>query len=119
MKRIPAHDALAEAAPIINVWTANPEFQMGDITLAKFKTALDSLKEAQAAVESKRAELAALIMERANHAIEVSTLVTRARSGIRAVYGPNSHQYGQAGGTRTSERKRPVPKDNPDLKHAA
>jgi len=37
-------------------------------------------------------------------------LVTRARSGIRSVFGPDSTQYEQAGGTRTSERKTPTRK---------
>jgi hypothetical protein len=45
--------------------------------------------------------------------------VTRARSGFRAVYGPDSTQYEQAGGTRSSERKKPVRKAVEPVKKAA
>ena len=34
----------------------------------------------------------------------LSDLVQRARAGFKAVYGPDSTQYEQAGGTRRSER---------------
>jgi hypothetical protein len=37
-------------------------------------------------------------------------LTTRALSGIRGYFGPDSDEYEQAGGTRTSERKKPVRK---------
>ena len=39
-----------------------------------------------------------------------SQLTTRARSGIRGFFGPDSDEYEQAGGTRTSERKKPTRK---------
>ena len=38
---------------------------------------------------------------------QVNELVTRFRSGIRSIYGPDSPEYEQAGGTRTSNRKPP------------
>jgi len=44
---------------------------------------------------------------------ELAGITTRARSGFRAVYGPDSTQYEQAGGTRASERKRPSKKKTP------
>ncbi|MBD0369930.1 MAG: hypothetical protein ICV60_03685 [Pyrinomonadaceae bacterium] len=40
----------------------------------------------------------------------MASINTRALSGYRAIYGPNSSQYEQAGGTRSSERKRPTKK---------
>ncbi|HYR89528.1 MAG TPA: hypothetical protein VE422_35970 [Terriglobia bacterium] len=39
---------------------------------------------------------------------ELSDLVTRFLSGIRAAYGPDSAVYEQAGGTRSSLRKSPT-----------
>ena len=109
---------LVDANQIINVWTANPDFKLGDITLPKFKAGYDGLQEADNAVEAKRTELTALINERDSQALALQELVTRARSGFRAVYGPDSTQYEQAGGTRTSARKKPVRK-NPELEKKA
>ncbi len=40
----------------------------------------------------------------------LALLITRAHSGIRAPFGPNSSQYEEAGGVRKSERKRPARK---------
>ena len=117
--KIQVDDVVADATQIVNVWTANGDFKMGDVTLAKLKSGVDALREADDAVESKRTELTGLINERDTQATQVNQLVTRARSGIRAVYGPDSKQYEQAGGTRSSARKRPVRKNILDLKKAA
>jgi integrase len=43
----------------------------------------------------------------------ISSVTTRARNGFRAIFGPDSSQYEQAGGTRASERKRPAPRKKP------
>jgi hypothetical protein len=110
---------LADAGQILNVWTANPDFKLGDMTLAKFKTATEELQEADNAVEAKRTELTGLINARDTQAAELGEWVTRARSGFRAVYGPDSTQYEQAGGTRSSERKKPVRKAVEPVKKAA
>ena len=49
----------------------------------------------------------------------VGELIVRARSGFKSVYGPDSTQYQQAGGTRKSDRKRPVRRAQTELKSAA
>lgn len=41
---------------------------------------------------------------------ELAAIRTHALGGLRAVYGPNSMQYEQGGGTRQSEVKRPTRK---------
>lgn len=96
---------VSDARLIVDVWEANPEFSLGAVTKQSTVAAIDALETAHAVVESKRTELTALIDQRDSKAVEVSQLVTRARSGIRAVYGPDSYQYEQAGGTRSSERQ--------------
>ena len=63
------------------------------------------LKAKDADIEAKRSELTRLVNERDSEAEALNELNTRARSGFRAVYGPDSSQYEQAGGTRKSERK--------------
>ena len=40
----------------------------------------------------------------------LTALTTRALSGIRGFFGPDSDEYEQAGGTRKSERRKPTRK---------
>jgi hypothetical protein len=54
--------------------------------------------------------LTALVNELGDMTTETANIVTRARSGFRAIYGPDSTQYEQAGGTRSSDRRRSTPK---------
>lgn len=108
--KVSADGVLADASLIINAWTANPDFKLGDLTLAKFKSNFDGLETANVSVETERTELTGLLPDRDDQAPALHELITRARSGFRAIYGPDSTQYEQAGGTRASERKRPVRK---------
>ena len=96
---------IAEGAKIVDVWTSNPNFTLGPVTLELFKAQMTELQAAANAVESKRTELTGHINTRDAKSANVSELVTRARSGIRAAFGPDSTEYEQAGGTRRSERK--------------
>ena len=70
-----------------------------------FKLQMAELQAASAAVESKRTELTGHINSRDAKSSNISEMVSRARSGIRAAFGPDSTEYEQAGGTRKSERK--------------
>jgi len=96
---------LGDAAKIVNVWNANPDLTMGTVTKDTMTTAIAEMQAAHAAVESKRTELTGLMDARDAKAAAAAELVSRARSGIRAAFGPDSAQYEQAGGTRKSERK--------------
>lgn len=98
------NDVLTDANRIVDTWNANTDFTLGSITLAKFTEARDALAAADAEVESKRTELAALLNARDERHAVMQDLVTRMRAGFKAVYGPDSTQYEQAGGTRRSER---------------
>ena len=60
-------------------------------------------------------ELTGLINDRDSQGVGLNELVTRVRSGFRAVYGPDSTQYEQAGGTRLSERKKPSRKPKAEM----
>jgi len=98
-------DTIADAEKIVRVWEANPTFTLGEITLAGFKAMLDDLKSLRGETEETRRQLTNLINSTNDKAVAVSGVTSRALSGIRAVYGPDSSQYEEAGGTRTSERK--------------
>ncbi|WP_415907352.1 hypothetical protein [Oleiharenicola sp. Vm1] len=98
------NDVLTDADRIVDTWTSNPDFKLGTITLTMFTEARDALASADAEVEKTRTELAALLNKRDGSLAALNELVTRARAGFKAVYGPDSTQYEQAGGTRRSER---------------
>lgn len=101
---------LAEAEKIIRVWEANPTFTLGEVTLAQLKTLVETLRGQRGQLEDLRAQVAVLVNDTDAKAASISDITTRARSGIRAVFGPNSNQYELAGGKRKSERKTPKSK---------
>jgi len=104
------NEVLKDAQKIVTVWTENPTFSMGEVTAVTLRADMSALITADEAVEEQRQRLTALLNARDAQSATLNELVTRARSGIRAVYGPDSTQYEQAGGTRKSERKTPTRK---------
>ena len=104
---------LADGEQIERVWAENPTFSLGEVTLTKLQTRLKDLREKRDQAETLRTQLTALTNDLNTQTAELATINTRARSGFRAVYGPDSTQYEQAGGTRASERKRPSKKTPP------
>src|SRR5437764_3886112 len=110
-RKVAVDKTLGAAEQILRVWEAHPDFTVGEITLAKFKAQVNGLRGKREAVETTKTELIASTNELNDQAIGVSDVNTRALSGIRAAFGPNSSEYEQAGGTRTDERRRPTRKD--------
>jgi hypothetical protein len=101
---------LSDAARITEVWQSNPDFKLGNVTLQEYQAAMMGLQSLDSSVESKRVELTGLLDQRDDSARGVNDLNTRALSGFRAFYGPDSSQYAQVGGTRRSDRKSPTRK---------
>ena len=106
-------NVLSEAEQIARVWTDNPSFALGDITLAQFQTMINDLRTQRNTTEDLRTQLTAAINNTNAKAEAIGGVITRARSGFRAFFGPDSTQYEQAGGTRASDRKRPTRKPKP------
>jgi hypothetical protein len=96
---------LAEAEQMVRVWEANPDFSMGELTLAQLRAQIQELRDKRAAVEETKTLRTRLVNEADDGATALTKLSARIRSGIKAQYGPNSSQYEQAQGTRESERK--------------
>lgn len=96
---------LAEGEQIVRVWEANPTFTLGEITLPMLKEMLNDLRDTRRQTDETRTLLTRLVNETKEKGRAITAVVTRALSGFRATFGPNSSQYEQAGGTRTSERK--------------
>ncbi len=104
-------DSVIEGAEkVIRIWEANPTFSLGEITLAKLKDMLEELKTLRTRRDNLRAELSAVTNDLDDKRTEVNGTVSRAVSGVRAVFGPNSNQYEGVGGTRTDDRKKPKSK---------
>ena len=97
---------LANSEQIARVWAENPTFTLGEITLAILQSKITDLRKKRDQIETLRTQLTALLNEASEQAAELADIDTRALSGFRAVFGPDSSQYEQAGGTRRSERKR-------------
>ena len=110
MPKDAANTALVDAAKVDDVWTKNPTFTTKLITLTQFEAAMAACETGDAAVEAKRRELTALLNQRNAANRTLKKMTTQARSGIRGFFGPDSDEYEQAGGTRTSERKKPTRK---------
>ena len=107
-------DKVAEdAAQILRVWEANPDFKMKEVALADFQTTCASMNNLIRNVVAKDQEATTLRNERDDLALKVNELCTRARSGMKGFFGPNSSQYEQAGGTRAIERKKGSRKAKP------
>lgn len=98
-------DVIAAAEQIMRVWEANSTFTLGDLTLAVFKAELEALLTQREQLEEARRQVTNLVNSTNEKVDKVSENVTRALSGIRAVFGPDSTQYDEAGGTRSSERR--------------
>jgi hypothetical protein len=116
-----ADKALTDAAGIEKVWAANPTTTLGSdtdpnnpkVTLADYQAAKAKVEDLIQQIEDARSALTKLVDDKDDAAGVLSGLNTRALSAIRGIFGPDSAQYDQAGGVRTSERKRPVRKAKP------
>src|SRR5205085_11717193 len=98
-------DVLAEGDQIAHVWETNPTFSLGETTLTGLKQDLDDLRGLQGQNDALHMQLTQVVNDIGVKRQAINDVVVRARSGFRAVYGPNSAQYKQATATRVGERK--------------
>ena len=113
--KVSAEVALNDSKGIKKVWEENPTMKLGKdekdtVTLQDYKDSVSTVTNLNDQIETKRHELNGLIDDRDDAAVVLSGYNTRALSAIRGIFGPDSAEYDQAGGTRTSERKKPVRK---------
>jgi hypothetical protein len=114
--KVSAENTLADAANIDKVWGANPNITLGSdndpnnpkVTYPDFQAAEKKVEDLVEQIDAARSALTKLVDDKDDAAADLSDLNTRALSAIRGIFGPDSAQYDQAGGVRTSERKKPV-----------
>ena len=99
--------ALKDACNVRTVWESIPSFKIGSIALKDFIAIHDATGESDKEYAKRDVELTGVKGNRDDNARQLSGLVTRFRSGMRSIYGPDSPQYEQAGGTPTRNRKPP------------
>lgn len=104
-RKYKSNRVINEANRIAFVWRENPDFHLGDIKLEDVSATIEQLNQLDDDIRSLRIDLTAKLNRRDEAARTLNAIVVRARSGIRGFFGPDSSQYEQAGGTRTSERK--------------
>jgi hypothetical protein len=96
---------ISEAERFATVWSENAKFAMGDLTLEGLKGEIDKLRSLRQSRDDLRTKLSKLIDDTNDQMKLVANYNSRGRSGMRAIFGPDSAQYAQVGGTRQSERK--------------
>ena len=99
---------LKQLTQVIGVCQAHDDFNAGpEVTLQKLKDHRDRLAASVTDIDELRRQITEKADQRDDYARTANELVMRARKGILAFFGPDSTQYSQAGGVRSSERKRP------------
>src|SRR5713226_3116800 len=109
-KRIRIKQTLNDALSIRAAWEKIPDFKVGTVSLNDFIATSAAAETGHKDHAAKGADLADVKAERDEKIRQVDDLITRFKSGVRALYGPDSVQYEQAGGTRSSLRKSPIRK---------
>ena len=110
--KVSADQALEDSTGIAKVWKANPAMALGKtpekVELKDYQDSIKAVGDLNEQIDELRHQLSGLIDDRDDAALTLSAYNTRALSAIRGIFGPDSTEYDQAGGTRSSERKRPV-----------
>jgi hypothetical protein len=100
-------DIVADIERLIRVWTAKPELTLAGLTREDVVAKLAGFKTKRAGVEDLRTQLTAGVNDINQEATELVDIGNRGRSAARGQFGPDSTEYEQLGGTRSSERKPP------------
>jgi len=98
-------DIQAQANQLSRVWNDNPELALGDLTQKQFADMGKAFAVARTAVDDLRNQLTRAVNDLNAQGQEILAIAVRARSVARGQFGPNSTQYEQLGGTRSSDRK--------------
>jgi hypothetical protein len=82
----------------------------GGVSAKEVSARIDALNGAVSKLDALNAEKKKLVNTKDQQCKTLSDFIVKARLAIKLAYGPDSSEYEMAGGTRASERKRPVRK---------
>ena len=97
---------LTDCERIARVWADNPTLMLGEVTLAGLQAKITEARQKREQLETLRMQVTAISNDLDELVAALASVRTRALSGVRAIFGPDSTQYEQAGGTRQSEIRR-------------
>src|SRR5687768_17204813 len=104
--RYSTESVLVDCERLARVWTENPTFSLGEVTLTGFQAQIIEARQKREQLETLRMQEVALSNELAQKTAALASIRTRGLSGLRAVFGPNSTQYEQGGGKRQDDIRR-------------
>lgn len=84
----------------------NKTFSVGDLTDQSLAATVASIRGTSRELEEAKTLVRRLVNQVNAEIAAGQQIQTRGLSGIRAAFGPNSSEYEQAGGVRSSERKK-------------
>ena len=105
-RKLTVATVLEAAQKVLFVWNNNPTFSVQAFTKAEVEASAARVETLETQITNLQLQLAGLIDERNSELTKVNQFVTRFKSAVRGVFGPDSVEYGQVGGTRASEIKR-------------
>ena len=104
--RYSTETVLANCERLARVWTDNPTFSLGEVTLTGFQSLIAEVRQKREQLEALRMQEVALSNDLSQKTAMLAAIRTRGLSGLRAVFGPNSTQYEQGGGKRQDDIRR-------------
>jgi hypothetical protein len=111
-KNITDNNLVADAKSVLKFWEEHSEINLNETTRAQFKKLQAAFQKLTDEIAQHEIELGARLTERDELGKELRVAISRLRSGVRAFFGPDSKEYEQVGGTRSSTRKRRARRGN-------
>jgi hypothetical protein len=99
-------DILDKLRVAMSAWKSiDPSLKIGNLSLGDMQTTLEQGESLKRQMDNLEIQLTDLRNQRDEVFGTGWELITRLRSGVKAIYGNDSSEYDIAGGTRLSERK--------------
>lgn len=91
---------IADAERLAQVWSENAKFSMGDVTLTALNGEITKLRTLKQSRDQTRVDLSKLVDDTNDQMNFVDDLTNRGRNTTKGIFGSDSPQYAQVGGTR-------------------
>jgi hypothetical protein len=114
-KKLYPTDTLKQAQSIVGAWKLiDPSLKVGALTLEAVAANVATVQDLRQKIIQLQTQLIDIRNQRDAATIELWRKVKQTRYGIKGFYGDDSSEYKLAGGTRSSEKKKPRRKSIPD-----